>query len=155
MTSGPQGGRKGRTKSFYLCKEAQEVLDSWGDNASEFVNRSILAAQGLNRNRLLAEIKRKTADKMRLEGDLSLISAEITSLQSQLAILDKTDDISKAKQERAREHFRKAFVERKRNEVAFRGFLTGPAGVKLLQEADFPTPNDCIQFFIDPKEVVQ
>ena len=138
--------RKGRTRTFYLTHEAQEILDNWGTNASEFVNQSIMAAQGLQRNRLLAEIKKKTADKMRMEGDLSIMAAEITSLQSQLAILDKTDDISKTKIERAKERLKKAFVDRNNDESSYRGFLTGPAGIKLLAEAGFNTPNDCIEY---------
>ena len=136
--------RKGRTRAFYLSCEAQEILDKWGNNASEFVNRSILAAQGLRRNRLIAEIKTKTAQVMALDAELSLLNAEVTTLQTQLSILDKSDDISKAKQERAREQLKKASSER--NEVGFYGFLTGPAGLKLLNEAGFQTPNDCVDF---------
>lgn len=136
--------RKGRVRAFYLSSEAQEILDKWGGNVSEFVDRSILAAQGLRRNKLIAEIKSKTAQIMATDAELSILNAEVTALQTQLSILDKSDDISKAKQERAREQLRKARNER--NEVGFYGFLTGPAGLKLLNDAGFETPNDCVDF---------
>ena len=136
--------RKGRVRAFYLSTEAQEILDKWGGNVSEFVDRSILAAQGLRRNKLISEIKRKTGEAMGLEAELSVVRAEMTSLQTQLSILDKQDDVSKAKQERAIERLKKARNER--DEQGFYGFLTGPAGIKLLEEAGFETPNDCVDF---------